>query len=89
VRAQPLAQTLRASENTVTRVIGHRGASGLWPENSLGGFRNVITLAVDAVEFDVHLVDSGELLVIHDATIERTTECTGPCVTCRQRSGLA
>jgi len=61
----------------VTRVIGHRGAGGLWPENSLGGFRNVITLAVDAVEFDVQLVDSGELLVIHDATIERTTEGTG------------
>jgi glycerophosphoryl diester phosphodiesterase len=61
----------------VTRVIGHRGAGGLWPENSLGGFRNVITLAVDAVEFDVQLVDSGALLVIHDATIERTTEGTG------------
>lgn len=58
-------------------IVGHRGARNLWPENSLTGFRNLLTLPVEAVEFDVHLSASGELLVIHDATLDRTTERTG------------
>ncbi len=62
----------------MTLITGHRGARNLWPENSLQGFRNVLELGVDAVEFDVHLTDAGELLVIHDATLERTTEGQGP-----------
>lgn len=62
----------------MTLIKGHRGARNLWPENSLTGFRNVLELAVDGVEFDVHLTDAGELLVIHDATLERTTDGEGP-----------
>nr|CAD6610127.1 glycerophosphodiester phosphodiesterase [Rhizobium sp. TCK] len=62
----------------MTFITGHRGARNLWPENSLQGFRNVLALGVDAVEFDVHLTDAGELVVIHDATLERTAEGEGP-----------
>ncbi|HWK68277.1 MAG TPA: glycerophosphodiester phosphodiesterase family protein [Rhizobiaceae bacterium] len=62
----------------MTLIIGHRGARNLWPENSLRGFRNTLELGVDAVEFDVHLTRSGELVVIHDPTLERTTDATGP-----------
>lgn len=62
----------------MTLIVGHRGARNLWPENSLGGFRNLLGLAVEGVEFDVHLSDAGELLVIHDATLDRTTTGTGP-----------
>lgn len=62
----------------MTFITGHRGARNLWPENSLQGFNNVLALGVDAVEFDVHLTDAGELVVIHDATLDRTTEGTGP-----------
>ena len=62
----------------MTFITGHRGARNLWPENSLQGFRSVLALGVDAAEFDVHLTDAGELVVIHDATLERTTEGTGP-----------
>lgn len=62
----------------MTFITGHRGARNLWPENSLQGFSNVLALGVDAVEFDVHLTDAGELVVIHDATLERTTEGSGP-----------
>ena len=62
----------------MTKITGHRGARNLWPENSLAGFRNVLALDVDAVEFDVHLTDAGELVVIHDATLDRTTDKTGP-----------
>ncbi len=62
----------------MTRITGHRGARNLWPENGLTGFHNVLALDVDAVEFDVHLTDAGELIVIHDATLDRTTEGSGP-----------
>jgi len=62
----------------MTLITGHRGARNLWPENSLTGFRNVLNLGVDAVEFDVHLTDAGELIVIHDATLDRTAEGQGP-----------
>lgn len=58
-------------------IVGHRGGRSVWPENSLGGFRNVVRLPVDAVEFDVHLTKAGELVVIHDATLDRTTESAG------------
>jgi len=61
----------------MTHITGHRGARNLWPENSALGFRNVCDLDVEAVEFDVHLSDAGELIVIHDATLERTAEGTG------------
>src|SRR4029453_93606 len=59
-------------------IIGHRGARNLWPENSLEGFRRTRALGVAAVEFDVHLARDGELVVIHDPSLERTTEGTGP-----------
>ncbi|NTF33973.1 glycerophosphodiester phosphodiesterase family protein [Rhizobium skierniewicense] len=62
----------------MTKIVGHRGARNIWPENSLTGFRNVLALDVDAIEFDVHLTDAGELVVIHDATLDRTTDKTGP-----------
>lgn len=62
----------------MTLIVGHRGARNLWPENSLSGFRNLLALPVEAVEFDVHLTDAGELLVIHDPMLDRTTDRTGP-----------
>jgi glycerophosphoryl diester phosphodiesterase len=59
-------------------IVGHRGAKNLWPENSLSGFRRTVALGVPAVEFDVHQSRDGELIVIHDATLDRTTHGTGP-----------
>lgn len=59
-------------------IIGHRGARNLWPENSLAGFRKVLDLGVDGIEFDVHPSADGRLVVIHDPTLERTTEGAGP-----------
>ena len=58
-------------------VIGHRGAAGLAPENTLASFRTAIALGVDAVEFDLHVSRDGELVVIHDDTLERTTTGAG------------
>jgi len=61
----------------VIRVLGHRGGRNLWPENSLEGFREAIALGVDIVELDVHLSSDGEVIVMHDPTLERTTHGTG------------
>lgn len=58
-------------------VIGHRGAAGLAPENTLASFRTAIELGVDAVEFDLHVSRDGELVVLHDDSLERTTTGAG------------
>ena len=55
----------------------HRGGALLWPENSLLAFRNAIELGADFIEFDVHLARDGEVVVIHDPTLERTTTGAG------------
>ena len=57
-------------------IIGHRGAAALLPENTLGSFAKAIELGVDAIELDVYAID-GRLLVIHDDTLERTTNGKG------------
>lgn len=63
----------------MTRIetIGHRGAAALEPENTLRGFRKAIELDLDYVEFDIHRCKSGELIVIHDETVDRTTNGKG------------
>jgi len=57
-------------------IIGHRGAAGLEPENTLRSFARAIELGVDAIELDLYCVD-GHLIVIHDDTLERTTNGRG------------
>ena len=58
-------------------IVGHRGARNLWAENSLQGFRRTLALGVKSVEFDVHRTSDGTLVVIHDPTLERTTNASG------------
>jgi glycerophosphoryl diester phosphodiesterase len=57
--------------------IGYRGAAGYEPENTLRSFLKAIELKCGAVEFDVHIAADGEPAVIHDNTLERTTNGTG------------
>src|SRR3989344_4426397 len=57
--------------------IGHRGAAGHEPENTLISFQRAIELGADMIELDVQLCKSGELVVIHDDTLERTTNGHG------------
>jgi glycerophosphoryl diester phosphodiesterase len=73
-----LALAGSASAGPGPLIAAHRGGAGLWPENSLAAFRGAIELGVDALEFDVHLTADGEPVVIHDATLERTTTGRGP-----------
>ena len=57
--------------------IGHRGAKGHVPENTLISFQKAIELGVDGIELDVHLTSDNHLVVIHDNTLDRTTSGTG------------
>jgi glycerophosphoryl diester phosphodiesterase len=61
-------------------VIGHRGAAGLAPENTLAGFEIAAGLGVDAFELDIQLTADGAPVVLHDDTLDRTTDRTGPVV---------
>lgn len=56
----------------------HRGASAEAPENTLAAFSRAIDAGADGVEFDVHLSADGVPVVIHDDTLERTTDGVGP-----------
>ncbi len=71
-------------------IIGHRGACGYEPENTLSSFEKAISLGVDMVEFDVQKCKSGELVVIHDDTVNRTTNGKGKVekLTLAQLKGL-
>lgn len=58
-------------------IVGHRGARNEAPENTIPGFAYAAQLGLQAVELDVRLARDGELVVIHDATVDRTTDCSG------------
>lgn len=58
------------------KIIGHRGAAGHAPENTLPSVARALELGVHGVEIDVHLVE-GRLVVIHDDRLERTTNGRG------------
>lgn len=62
----------------MTEIASHRGGALLWPENSRIAFESTARLEVEQVEFDVHPSRDGELVVIHDPTLDRTTDGTGP-----------
>jgi glycerophosphoryl diester phosphodiesterase len=59
-------------------IMGHRGAAAVEPENTLLSISCAIETGVDAVEIDVRLTKDRTLVVIHDATVDRTTNGTGP-----------
>lgn len=62
----------------MTLVVAHRGAAAVAPENTTEAFRLAVEMGADAVELDVHLTADGKLAVIHDETMDRTTDLTGP-----------
>ena len=57
--------------------IAHRGASGIRPENTLAAFREAVALGIHHLECDVHLSRDSAIVVIHDATVDRTTNGRG------------
>ena len=59
-------------------VAAHRGWSSVYPENTMAAFRAACELGVDQVETDIHVSADGELVLIHDDLLDRTTNGTGP-----------
>lgn len=60
------------------QVIGHRGAAGVAPENTVVSIERAIRGGAQAIEIDVHVSADGRLVTIHDDTVDRTTNGTGP-----------
>ena len=61
-------------------VVGHRGFSGVAPENTIASFKKAMEIGVDMIELDVHLSKDGQVVVIHDDTLNRTTNGKGKVV---------
>ena len=81
---QALPEVLASPRDTVSaaglalpRVIGHRGAAGAAPENTLAGIRKAKELGVTWIEFDVKLTKDGHTILFHDESLERTTDGRG------------
>ena len=62
----------------MVQIIGHRGARGIEPENTMRSFRKALELRVDLIECDVHMTKDDHIVLIHDHTVDRTTNATGP-----------
>lgn len=58
-------------------LVGHRGVRALYPENTIISFKAALELKMDLIEFDVHFTKEKQIVVCHDATIDRTTDGTG------------
>lgn len=59
------------------QVMAHQGGDRLWPSNTLYAFNRAAELGVDVLELDIHVSSDGELVVIHDDSVDRTTNGTG------------
>jgi glycerophosphoryl diester phosphodiesterase len=58
-------------------VMAHQGSENLWPSNTLLAFENSVALGVDVIDTDMHITRDGALVLIHDTTVDRTTDGTG------------
>ena len=57
--------------------VAHRGASGNYPENTLIAFQKALEIGVDEIELDLYLTKDDYLIIMHDSTVDRTTDGTG------------
>lgn len=64
-------------ENKYIQLTAHRGIKGLIPENTLQSFKAALDLRVDVLEYDVHMTRDRELVIMHDSTVDRTTNSSG------------
>src|SRR6185436_18987798 len=58
--------------------IAHRGASGHAPEHTFAAYDRAVKMDADYIEQDLQMTADGVLVVLHDETLDRTTDCTGP-----------
>lgn len=85
-----LFELTRTSSRRLAAVVGHRGAGKLAPENTLAALRAAASMGLDWVEFDARLTADGVPVLLHDRTLDRTTDASGPidCVTARALQGV-
>lgn len=76
----PRADSKSAATQFDWTVIAHQGGNHLRPDNTMRAFRHAVELGVDALEMDVHATRDGTLVVIHDETVDRTTNGNGRVV---------
>ena len=70
--------TLRDALNeSRTLVFGHRGASAYAPMNTLPAYELAVTQGADGIELDVHLTKDKQIIIVHDETVDKTTDGTG------------
>lgn len=62
---------------TLPLAIGHRGLSATFPENTRISFEAALAAGADGIEGDLHLTSDGVIILMHDDTLDRTTNCTG------------
>jgi len=74
---EAVAAEVAAEEARFPQLHAHRGGAGLAPENTLAAFRKAIELDVDAIEMDLHVTRDGQVVVMHDETLDRTTNGRG------------
>lgn len=67
-------------DNRKPTIIAHRGASAYAPENTMAAFRKALELSADGIEFDVKCSKDGEMVIIHDQTLARTTNGSGKVI---------
>lgn len=67
-----------SSSSATPVILGHRGDSAHAPENSLAAFRLALAAGADGIECDAHLIASGAVVIMHDATLDATTTGAGP-----------
>lgn len=58
-------------------VIAHQGGDGVWPGETMLAYQNAVDLGVDVLEMDIHITTDGVLVLMHDETVDRTTDGTG------------
>lgn len=75
--SRPAESSAESASGKTIALVAHRGGAGLAPENTLASFRKGLDLGADYLEMDVHLTKDGVPVVIHDPTIDRTTDGRG------------
>ncbi|MEH7379970.1 glycerophosphodiester phosphodiesterase family protein [Bacillus sp. JJ1533] len=75
--SQAFAEEPTVGERKQVENVAHRGASGYAPENTIAGFDVAVDMKADYIEIDVQRSKDGELVLIHDTTVDRTTDGTG------------
>lgn len=78
INAKPAVDVAYYSTHSkATEAIAHQGGADLWPSATMTAYHNAVKLGVDVLEMDIHITKDGELVLMHDGTVDRTTNGKG------------